>query len=398
MNVPISVCQVVASVNLRTGGPAVSVPALADRLAGCGVESWIATLDYPGLGPMAEAPRARFVVERPSTLGRALRGCSPRFACRLGALARRQLDIVHNHGLWMHPNIAARRSARAARIPLVISPRGMLEPWSMQFGAAKKRAAWIAYERRNLRAAAAFHATSQDEAQSIRRVGLRAPIAVVPNGVDVDAFAAPARRDVLEQQFPELRGKRWVLFLSRLHRKKGADLLVDAWCGLAAQFPDAHLVLAGPDEEGMAEALRARLADGRCDDRASIVGPLEGAEKSAALGNASLLVLPTASENFGIVVAEALASGVPVLTTRGTPWRELEDERCGWWIEQLRDALEAALRAALAMPSDELKAMGARGRALVERRYSHDEAASRMASVYRWILGVGERPTCVVAD
>lgn len=398
MSVPISVCQVVASVNLRTGGPAVSVPALADRLAACSVESWIATLDYPGLGPMADAPRARFVVERPSALARALRGWSPRFACRLDALARRQLDIVHNHGLWMHPNVAARRAAQDARIPLVISPRGMLEPWSMQFGAAKKRAAWIAYERRNLRAAAAFHATSRDEAQSVRSVGLRAPIAVVPNGVDVDAFAAPARREVLEKRFPELRGKRWVLFLSRLHRKKGVDLLVDAWCGVAAQFPDAHLVLAGPDEEGMAGALREKLAAGGCDARASIIGPLEGAEKSAALGNASLLVLPTASENFGIVVAEALASGVPVVTTRGTPWRELQEERCGWWIEQRRDALEGALCGALAMPESELREMGTRGRCLVERRYSLDEAASRMASVYRWILGVGERPTCVVAD
>lgn len=389
-------CQVVASLNLRTGGPAVSVPALASRLPAHGFESWIATLDYPGLGPMAQAPRARTVAEGISPLGRRLRGWSPALSRKLRSLARTRVDIVHNHGLWMHPNVAARKAAAQACVPLVVSPRGMLEAWSMQFGAAKKRLAWMAYEGANLRAAAAFHATSPEEAESIRRAGLRAPVAMVPNGIDMAEFAAPPPREVLEGRFPDLRGRRWVLFLSRLHPKKGADILVEAWCRVAKEFPDAHLVLAGVDEARIGDGLRSALAAGDCADRATLAGALEGDEKRAALAHATVFALPSASENFGIAVAEALACGVPAISTRGTPWRELETERCGWWIERSVDAVAASLREALAMPEVDRLAMGARGARLIAGRYSLDEGAARMAAFYRWILGCGERPECVV--
>jgi glycosyltransferase involved in cell wall biosynthesis len=148
------------------------------------------------------------------------------------------------------------------------------------------------------------------------------------------------------------------------------------------------LVLAGPDEQRL-------LRNRELPKGVRYVGAVEGAEKSRLLQHASVFILPSHSENFGVVVAEALMAGVPVIATHGTPWQSLENERCGWWIEMNEVCLRDALLVALETPATELRAMGRRGREFAVRAFSWERIASQMAEVYEWVLGGGAPPACV---
>jgi len=326
---------------------------------------------------------------------RALRGWSPGFARRLAALAAAGADVIHNHGLWMFPNYYARRVALAHRIPRVVSPRGMLDEWSLRRSRIRKAIVWRLFERANLARATLFHATSAAEANAIRAAGLTQPIAIVPNGVDVpDAVQLPGR-EPLEQSHARLAGREWLLFMSRLHPKKGLAELVRVWHGVAPRFPDWQLLVAGPDLDGHGAEVRAAAAALGLSDRITFAGMLSGEDKACALANAGALVLPTHSENFGIVVAEALAHGTPAITTHAAPWQELRDACCGWWIEDREDALHAALIEAMSLAPKQRNEMGARGRALVAQRYAWVRVGSEMKATYQWILGDGPRPPFV---
>jgi glycosyltransferase involved in cell wall biosynthesis len=390
------VLHVVASINREVGGPALTVPRLAATLSGLGLDTMIATLDYARHGPRSAVSGARVEAIAANGLARGLRGWSPALSRRLRALAERDADIVHNHGLWMFPNYYARKAAAAGRIPLVLSPRGMLDEWSLRRSRVRKALAWRLVERNNLAAAALFHATSTTEAQAIRAARMTQPIAVIPNGVDLPAPGEIAPRERLESRFAGLRGKHWLLFLSRLHPKKGVAELLRAWHALRGRWAEWHLVVAGPDTQGHGKAMRRLAADLGLAERATFVGMLAGEEKACALAHAELFVLPTHAENFGVVVAEALAHGTPVITTSAAPWAELREARCGWWIEDREDALCSALEAALLLSPEEREAMGERGRALVAARYSWDRAGREMRAAYDWLRGSGPRPGCVL--
>lgn len=389
-------CQIVASINRNIGGPAISVPRLASALATRGVESRLATLDYPQLGPQTPVPGATVTSLPTTALNRLGRGWSPAFHQSLVTLARQGLDVLHNHGLWMFPNHYARQVAVASRIPLVISPRGMVEQWSLGRSRWKKWVVWHVFEKVNLASAALFHATSQAEAASLRALGLRQPIAVIPNGIEIPEPGAVGDRALLEQKFPELRGRRWLLFLSRLHPKKGVLELLRVWHRLHGQFPGWHLVLAGPELDGYRATVSAAVNDLHLSAHVTLTGMLADELKDSAWAGAELFVLPTYSENFGLSIAEALAHGCPALTTHGAPWRGLTEQRCGWWIEMTEAELAAALTAALQLPAEEHRAMGDRGREWMRRDFSWAGIAQHMEAAYAHLLGQGPRPDCVL--
>ena len=392
------VIHVIASINRDVGGPAVSVPRLASALAALEVETTVATLDYAIHGPQSPVPGARLSSVPADLLARRLRGWSPRLARAIAALARQGAGVVHNHGLWLFPNLSARRAARAADVPLVISPRGMLDDWSLRRSRVRKYVAWNLFERENLVSAKLYHATSDGEAHSIRAAGFAQPIAVVPNGVDVPDPSGIAPRGVLERRHAALGQRHWLLFMSRLHPKKGLVELVRAWEGLARRFPQWQLLVAGPEPDGHGARVRALVASLGLSDRVTFAGMLGGEEKACALAHSGLMVLPTHSENFGIVVAEALAHGTPVMTTRAAPWEELGRRNCGWWIEDSGEALRTALSEALALAPEELREMGARGRLLAAERYAWERVAQEMKAAYLWICGSGPRPDCIRAS
>lgn len=392
---PISILHVVPSINRNTGGPAFSVSGLAAALVRAEVRTTLASLDYFELGSQVEAPGARCLSVQPGALGRKLRGWSPAMS-RLIEGAAGEADVVHSHALWMAPGIYARRAAVRLGRPLVVSPRGMLDSWSLERSrVSKKLAAWL-YEDGNLSTACLLHATSDLEAGSIRRFGLKQPIAVLPNGIDLPSVLGLAERESLERRFPELRGKRWLLFLGRLDPKKGVDTLLDLWRQMGPHFPEWRLVIAGPDLGGFGARMIATVASApELLSRTTLTGMLEGEEKRAALAHAELFVLPTQGENFGIAVAESLAHGTPVVTTTAAPWEALVRRDCGWWVEPEGNAIKGALEMALGLPANELSRMGENGRALVREQFSWDSIGAQWVEVYRWILSGGKPPACV---
>jgi len=391
---PSTLLHVVASVNPAVGGPAQSVPRLAGALSRSGNPVRLLCLDYREHGPLPILPTGVLHALPPNILTRPLRGWSPALDAALETESARA-RLIHSHGIWMGPNHSAARSAARHRIPLVISPRGMLGAWALGRSAIRKKILWHFREEGDIRSAAAFHATSNAEADDIRRAGFHQPVAVLPNGV---AFPeGPARdRGWLDTAHPEFRGKRLALFLSRLHPKKGADELLVEWSRLEPALRAGwHLVVAGPDLTGYRVLLeKLRDLDPHPED-ITFTGNVQGDFKEALLHHAEFLVLPTKEENFGIVVAESLAAGTPVITTRNAPWEALESHHCGWWIPGTADALRTALTSAMAGRPEELQARGARGRAYAARELDWDMIANRMILFYDWLTGRGTTPEFV---
>lgn len=291
-------------------------------------------------------------------------------------------SVIHAHGLWRMPNIYPARAAAKCGTPLIVSPHGMLAPAAMQFSRLQKRVFWALAQHKALKAATLFHATSAEEVADIRAAGLTQPIALIPLGIDIP----PA--DVA----PQTGGPPTILYLGRLHPKKGVDRLIDAWAKVEADFPEWRLRIVGPSEVGYADQLKAR-AEGL--QHVQFENAIPASATTAAFCSAEAFVLPTLNENFGLVVAESLAAGTPVICTNGAPWQGLETERCGWWIDQGVAPLETALRQAMTATPQTRAEMGARGRAWMARDFSWQQAAQQMLEIYRWTAGEGAPPPCL---
>jgi glycosyltransferase involved in cell wall biosynthesis len=372
----------VASLRAEHGGPSRSVTALcsAQNLAGVDVRivTTQSTTEGPPVLPDPHVP-VQFTA-RPGPLD-VLPLKHPEFMRALGREG--ELDVLHDHGLWLSTNHLAARFSRHHRVPRVVSVRGMLSAWALAQGRTKKRIAWSLYQRRDLRTAALLHGTADAEAEDIRRMGLTGPVAVLPNGVVIPPWEAsppPETGRVIHR----------ALFLARLHPGKGLLDLVQAWARVRPE--QWELVVAGPDDGGHQKEVEAAARELGVLGSIRFIGEVADAAKWDLYRSADLFILPTHSENFGITVAEALAAGVPVLTTRGAPWSDLETHRCGWWVDIGPAGLERGLREALSVSDEERRGRGQRGRALVEAQYSWESVAQRMLEAYAWILGRGARP------
>lgn len=290
-------------------------------------------------------------------------------------------DLCHVHGVWNVPEWYASHLARAARVPYVMSPRGMLQPQAMQIGRWRKAAALALLDRRNLTRAALLHATSDQEAGALRDLAFGPPIAVIPNGVDLceagtASVGSRARLGISADAFV-------VLFLGRMHRIKRLDLLAEAFAELRATHPGAHLVLAGPDEQSLLPALQRRLSAHA--DHLHAIGAVHGGDKWALIKEADVMVQCSDSESFGLAVVESLAGGVPVVATRTCPWSVLESRECGFWVEQSAPAIAAALRT-LSDDPQRRALMGRRAATFAREHYSWDAAAHLMAAEYTRVL------------
>jgi glycosyltransferase involved in cell wall biosynthesis len=315
-----------------------------------------------------------------------LLGWSPAYT---RAILSTEADVFHSHGLWQHPSWVSLDWKKQFKRPHVCSVRGMLAPWAWAHRAWKKRPVWWLWERRNLQSASLLHATSMQEAEALRARGLRAPVAVIPNGV-----VLPDRLELIRPKQQKGAGK-IALFLSRIHPVKGLPLLLEAWAKVRPAGWSLHIV--GPDESGHRadlERLGSKLGLG---GMVRFSEALTGEAKARAFLESSLFILPSYTENFGIAVAEALSYGLPVITTHGTPWSILESERCGWWVPTSVDGLASALDDATSRGAVALAAMGERGRVVVASRFAWDGIAQQFIDCYRWILGQASKPDCVVS-
>lgn len=288
-------------------------------------------------------------------------------------------DLYHAHGIWLLPMHKMAVEARKKNKPYIITTRGMLEPWSLKQKSFKKKISLMLYQYKDLKNAACLHATANMELESLRALGLKNPIAMIPNGINLDEFPnfIPKKPS----------GKKKMLFLSRIHYKKGIEILIEAWLKLDQSIKDSWILeIVGNGEEKYIEQLNLLIRKNKLENEIYILKPVFGLDKIKIYREASLFVLPTFSENFGVVIAEALASYVPVITTKGSPWKDIEENNCGRWIDIGVEPLKGALENMMQKDEKQLIEMGVRGRYLIENQFSIESVAKKMIELYSWIL------------
>ncbi|MGE3979782.1 MAG: glycosyltransferase [Nitrospira sp.] len=251
----------------------------------------------------------------------------------------------------------------------------MLGTWARSFHRIRKKVAWMLYQRRDLQSAAAFHATSQQEACEIRSLGFTQPTLTIPNAIECPS-QMPGRSH---------RGGHRMLFLSRIHPKKGLLTLINAW--KQASVPhDWRLAIAGPDENGHQHEVWSRAKDLGIAEQIDFLGPVMGPAKWQLYVDSDVFVLPSYNENFGLVIAEAMAAGLPVITTTATPWDVLREKHLGWCVYPRVPDLVTALHAAISLSDSERAAMGAKAAHEVAPYCSWQSVARQMAEYYHTLL------------
>ena len=294
--------------------------------------------------------------------------------------------LIHDHGLWITTKMAAQRVVQQSSLPLVVSTHGMLTPWALRHRFGRKKLAWWLYQKKVLLAASAFHASSSSEAEGIRNLGFDKPIAVIPHAIQLP--------DLQTISTSRSSSQRTLLFLSRIHPVKGLLNLIAAV--ESASLVNWQVIIAGPDENGYRTEVERAVENSNLTKQITFHEPVYGQAKWDLIRQADLFILPSFTENFGIAVAEALACGIPVITTTGTPWEDLAKYRCGWWVEGDVHSLTRALLEAHSLSPEALKDMGDNGRQLIETKYSWPRVVDQMTWFYRWILGEAERPNFVL--
>jgi glycosyltransferase involved in cell wall biosynthesis len=267
-----------------------------------------------------------------------------------------------------------------------MSPRGTLDRWALRHRAWRKAVMWRLGQKANLLTASCLHATAEQEHVFFRELGLRAPVAVIPNGVDI-----PPPRPLPNSGDPRLKR---LLFLARIHPKKGVDILLSSWRNVQERFTDWELQIVGPDDGGHVPSLQ-RLAASLGTQRVTFVGFVPEEQKTACLHAADLYILPTHTDNWGVTIGEALAHGLPAIVSTGAPWSGLETHRCGWWIDNSVEAVTECLSSAMAQSPDDLRSRGARARAWMSEEFSWSKVGRMMHETYRWLLDEGTPPPWV---
>lgn len=305
------------------------------------------------------------------------------------ALARRSrdlvagVDVVHGHGLYVGTNFLLGREARRQGRSLVYHAHGFFEPWILRRSRGKKWLVHWLFENANFRQVKLWRALTLKEADQIRAQGIKAPIVVAPNGLDMDEFPEPANRQspIATPRIPALTKQRArMLFLGRIHPKKGLDLLLSAWAQARRPGWDWELVIAGPDEGGHEAEIRSLASTLGLADDVHFTGPVQGATKNALLHSADLFALTSYSEGFSMALLEAMACGIPVAATNSCNFPEISSAAAGWECEATLDAVSAMLRQALGTSDEERRQRGSNGRNLVASRYSWSRVVSTLVA------------------
>ncbi len=379
-----NIVHVIVSMDLATGGPPVVASRLAIAQAGLGNE--VSLLTYavdtdaapqPFELPLAGTERVRLHSLAAPTAWQNLTGRAVAHWLR----GQPQPDIVHLHGVW-DPMLRAAASVTLDRGgKYCLAPHGMLDPWSLRQRRWKKRLALAMGYRGMLDHAAFLHLLNRDESRLIEPLGLTAPRVVIPNGVFLDEIDPLPARGTFRAAHRAIGDRPFVLFLSRLHYKKGLDYLADAFEIFAKQQPEPHLVVAGPDGGAQPGFEKAIAAKGLAE-RVHVVGPLYGRDKLAAMVDASCFCLPSRQEGFSIAITEALACGLPVVISDACHFPEVAQASAGEVVPLDAGAIAAALGRVLDDP-DLAKRMGEAGRALIQTRYTWPKIAEQTVALYR---------------
>ena len=308
------------------------------------------------------------------------------------------VDVLHQHGIWSMLSHSVHQWRRRWMRPSVIAVHGMLDEPRLEHSRWKKRLFGLLCENNNLRAASCLHALCPAEASSMRNFGLKAPIAVIPNGISLEAYQDLPDPAHFAHRFPRCKDRPIVLYLGRITPLKGIAHLVDAWKRLERRRGDGWLlVVAGPNQLGFEDEMKQKVAALEMQDNVLFPGPLYGEAKREALSAASLFVLPSFTEGFAISLLEAMACRLPLVITRQCNFDEVEAEGAGWVGEPNVESMTDLLDLALSQSEDRRVAVGQRGYDLVQRKYTWPHIAQEMLLVYQWLLGASSAPPRLLA-
>jgi glycosyltransferase involved in cell wall biosynthesis len=384
------ILHVIPSLAARDGGPAKAAVEMCRELLRRGEHAEIYTTNAEGDGSL-DVPLGRPVEVRGVSVVYFPINGGHYYKCswNMNAALRANIphyDVVHINSLYQFPSTAAAYYCRKYGVPYILLPHGTLDPYLFRRHPLRKRIYETLIERRNLERAAAVQFTSAEELRLASLSGLSFRGVVVPLGVEVEEGIAPVpfRADRI---WPQLAGKRVVLFLSRVNFKKGLDILVRAFGQIHRRRTDVHLVIAGPDYDSYAAQVRRWLAEESALEAATFTEMVVGENKEVLLRDAKVFVLPSYSENFGIAVVEAMAAGLPVvISNRVNIWREIDAARAGLVVKP--DAGEVAKATLTLLDNPTMaKEMGERGRCLAREGFSWRAAGDQLVRVYERVIG-----------
>ncbi len=296
-------------------------------------------------------------------------------------------DLVHVNGIWTPQNYLFQKEAQNLGIKVVLSPHGMLEPYIIKRNSWKKKIALWLYQSKAIRTADYCHLTAIEEYNTVVNLGYSKDAAIIPNGIDLSEIKV--KNIWQDKQNKKLN----LLFLSRIHPKKGLDILIEAV--KLIERDNFVISIAGEGDFNYLNILQQLVKKYNLEEKIIFTGGVYGGEKWDLFNSSDIFILPTHSENFGIVVIEALATGIPVLTTKGTPWEELNSKDCGWWIDLSIYNLQKVITQVLDLSTQDLKRKGLNGIKLVNEKYDIREVSLKMFFFYQWILNKIEKPSYV---
>lgn len=305
----------------------------------------------------------------------------------LNSIKNEKNIIFHTHNLWNYVPFIAYILSKKYQIPLISSLRGSIELKSL-----KKKFAWKLYQKKIFQRSKVIHVTNKADISKLKKLGITTPIALIPDGVDFNQLNSLNKKNISKRKLGLNKSKKYILFLSRIHKGKGLKYLVNAWSKIANNFFDWDLLIVGPiyDKQYYNDIIGYIKKFG-LSDRVHFKGMLRGNIKNDCYKASDLFALPSYSENFGIVIAEAMAAKLPVITTQGTPWKDIKKYNAGWWVKLNQKEINNTLQAALTCKKTELQRKGINGYKLIQK-YDSKYQSAKMKKVYDWMLGDTRKP------
>lgn len=362
----------ISSLSLNSGGPTHSVFYTVKGLRAQGLETDILTY-LPNSGDKLISEED-FIITLPK--GKTSFAFSSDYKYYM---EKHSYDIYHAQGIWQYPTYITDKIAHKNKKPYIITPRGMLYPQALNVSKWKKHFFLKLFLLNDLNKAVAVHATCMEEMQHLRNLGVKPPIAVIPNPVNISETTSISKPDKFR-----------LGYLGRVHTRKNIERLLYVWDKLNLDKMDAELVIIGDGDKQYMDFLKSEQTRLGLE-KVIFTGFLSGEAKEKVLNSLSYLVVPSDFENFGMIIPEALIKGIPVIASKGTPWEELNTHHCGWWVDNDVDTLAATIETAVNTPENKRQEIGGNGRKLVMENYSVEVVTKKMLRLYEWILNGGEK-------